>query len=72
MKLRKAINSKCKECIYDPGQKGSWRGQVAQCTSKNCPLYPVRPKTTGNKRAQTIVGSGIRIQPICPNPVQHD
>lgn len=44
MSLRKAIDEKCKECIYDPhGGNGSWRQQVAACTSESCPLYSVRP-----------------------------
>lgn len=43
--LRKAINDKCKECIYDPkGGVGKWRRQVENCTSYDCPLYPVRPR----------------------------
>ena len=42
--LRNAIDAKCKECIYDPyGCAGTWRQQVAACTSRNCPLFPVRP-----------------------------
>jgi hypothetical protein len=45
MSLRKAINDKCRECIYCPiTGNGSWRQQVAACTSKKCALYPVRPK----------------------------
>lgn len=44
MSLRKAINDKCKECIYDPyGGNGTWRKQVEDCTSRTCPLWPVRP-----------------------------
>ena len=44
--LRKGINDKCKECIYDPGNgNGSWREQVAGCTASNCPLHPLRPQT---------------------------
>jgi hypothetical protein len=43
MSLRKAINNKCKECIYDPYEPGTWRMQVEGCTSLHCPLYPVRP-----------------------------
>ena len=45
MSLRKAINDKCKECIYDPYAKGlgSWRQQVKDCTSPDCPLFRVRP-----------------------------
>ena len=42
-KLRSAINSMCKDCIYDPYDKGTWRQQVEACTSYNCPLYDVRP-----------------------------
>ena len=44
MSLRKAINAKCKECIYDPvGATGSWRQQVGDCTSYFCPLFEARP-----------------------------
>lgn len=42
--LRKCINEKCRECIYDPlGGNGSWRQQVTACTSPDCPLFAVRP-----------------------------
>ena len=41
--LRQAINAKCKECIHDPSQKGTWRQQAEACTAPNCPLFPVRP-----------------------------
>jgi hypothetical protein len=44
MSLRKAINDKCKECLYDQsGGGGNWRQQVTACTSFSCPLYPHRP-----------------------------
>ena len=43
--MRKAINAKCYECVYDPvGGSGSWRDQVRACGSKSCPLYSVKPK----------------------------
>lgn len=42
--FRGPINAKCVECIYDPETKGTWRHQVQACTSKECPLFPVRPK----------------------------
>lgn len=42
--LRKAVNAKCKDCIYDPEDKGSWRYQVSMCTVTVCPLYDLRPK----------------------------
>jgi hypothetical protein len=50
MSLRKAINAKCKECIYDPAPgNGTWRQQVEACTSPKCPLYPIRPTTSPKK-----------------------
>ena len=44
MKLRAAIDDKCRDCIYDPlSGGGTWREQVAQCSCPDCPLWPVRP-----------------------------
>ena len=43
MSLRKAINDKCKDCIYDPLAPGTWRQQVYMCAVPECPLYSVRP-----------------------------
>lgn len=42
--LRGRLNAKCIECIYDPAGPGSWRQQVAACSSPQCPLYDVRPQ----------------------------
>ena len=42
--LRKSINAKCKDCIYDPSSGGgTWRQQVAKCSATSCPLWAVRP-----------------------------
>ena len=41
--LRSAVNAKCRECIYDPLARGTWREQVAACESGNCALHGVRP-----------------------------
>jgi len=50
MSLRAAINAKCKECIYDPiAGRGTWRQQVEACTSRACPLFSVRPTSSGSK-----------------------
>ena len=38
-----AVEAKCKDCIYDPLDVGTWRQQVSLCTSEGCPLCPVRP-----------------------------
>ncbi|RDH84483.1 MAG: hypothetical protein DIZ80_03110 [endosymbiont of Galathealinum brachiosum] len=44
MSYRKAINDKCKDCIFDPSNKhGTWRQQVYLCTVSSCPLWPIRP-----------------------------
>ena len=48
--LRKAINEMCKDCTYDPLCPGTWRRQVEECECKLCPLWPVRPVTTGGKQ----------------------
>ena len=44
--LRGKIDAKCVECIFDPYDDGTWRQQVARCTSYTCPLRPVRPQPT--------------------------
>ena len=48
--LRGKIDAKCAECIYDPAQEGTWRLQVEKCTSRNCPLFDVRPVSEGGNR----------------------
>lgn len=50
--LRKAINAKCKDCIYDPlSGLGTWRQQTEACPAKTCPLWPVRPISRPHKHA---------------------
>jgi len=44
MTRQKAINAKCKDCIYDPVDGGTWREQVQRCTSTDCALFEHRPK----------------------------
>jgi len=44
-----AIQAMCCECIFDQFQEGTWRKQVEECTSTQCPLYKFRPCTiSGN------------------------
>ncbi len=45
MSLRKAVNEKCKSCIYDEMAKGTWRQQVTLCSVWSCPLFDARPTT---------------------------
>lgn len=53
--LRSAINAFCKACIFDrEGASGSWRQQVEACPSLDCPLYPVRPKSSPKQAVTTL------------------
>ena len=56
MSLRKAINEKCKDCIYDPQGRGNWRQQVTACPCQDCPLWPVRPVSKGKKESPLTQG----------------
>ncbi len=49
---RKRIAAMCCECIYDPESigAGTWRNQVADCTSTQCPIYQERPLPTTQKQ----------------------
>jgi len=50
--LRKAVDAHCKQCIYDgTTEGGSWRKQVANCTSPGCYLFPHRPVDGHTKEA---------------------
>ena len=53
-KLRKAIDLKCKECIYDKYALGTWRKQVEECSSPNCSLYDVRPLQICHKNGEKM------------------
>ena len=45
MSLRKRINEKCKDCMYDSLAVGTWLQQVTLCDIESCALHDVRPKT---------------------------
>ena len=45
MSLRKAINGKCKDCIYDDLAMGTCLQQITLCSSDDCPLFDVRPQS---------------------------
>jgi len=59
MSLRKAINGKCRDCIYDDLAAGTWRQQVTLCSSPDCPLYRVRPQTKARIPESVLVYYGI-------------
>lgn len=47
----KAIAAKCRDCIYDELERGTWREQVTGCTVRSCPLWEVRPTSTSARAA---------------------
>ena len=49
MTQKKAIAEKCKDCIYDEFDPGTWVMQVESCIDKSCPLYTYRPITKATK-----------------------
>lgn len=55
MSLRKSVDAKCKDCIYDPMVSGSWRKQVEDCVCTDCPLWDVRPTTGATRDAKRKV-----------------
>ena len=44
MTRQQAIWAKCKDCIHDPAEKGTWRQQTERYDIKDCALWPYRPK----------------------------
>ena len=59
MSLRKPVDEKCKDCIYDPTVHGTWRQQVALCTAKTCPLWRIRAKPTSPIPESTLRWYGV-------------
>ena len=67
--LKKCIEDKCKDCIYDPLAGGTWREQTESCRSVRCPLWPVRPITVATmnanrKKANAAAGTSIDIDAL--------
>jgi len=64
--LRGAINGYCRDCIYDPQDKGAgnWRQQVEACTVTKCSLYPVRPISKPRKTSELPLAPGDAEQPL--------
>lgn len=50
---QQAINEKCKECIYDEHNGGTWREQTEACTVTSCALYDLRPISSVTKRQRS-------------------
>ena len=59
MSLRKAIDQKCKDCIYDTTAPGTWRRQVSLCSAKTCPLWGVRARPSSPIPESTLRWYGV-------------
>ena len=59
MSLRKPVDEKCKDCIYDPTVPGTWRQQVSLCTIKTCPFWDIRAKPTSRIPESTLRWYGV-------------
>ena len=57
--LRQAINDKCRSCVYDEANVGSWLVQVTLCSCKGCPLYEVRPVSKSPIAEGTLKEYGV-------------
>ena len=66
MSLRKPVDEKCKDCIYDPTVPGTWRQQVALCTAKTCPLWDVRAKPSSPIPESTLRWYGVDLAEFQP------
>ena len=60
MTRQKAIEEKCRECIYDELDEGTWRMQVEQCQLTDCSLYQYRPQS--RSKVSTLADSAA-VQP---------
>ena len=47
------VAAKCLDCIYDPEQPGTWRGQVDACQIVTCALHDVRPRSSKSAISDT-------------------
>ena len=66
MSLRKPIDEKCKDCIYDPTVPGTWRQQVFLCSANSCPLWDVRAKPTSPIPESTLRWYGFDLDQFQP------
>jgi len=66
MSLRKRVDEKCKDCIYDSAVPGTWRQQVSLCDIKSCPLWRVRAKPTSPIPDSTLRWYGVDLAEFQP------
>ena len=60
MTRQKAIDAKCKDCIFDKYAEGTWRMQVEQCELTGCALHPYRPVSRSKASSEA---DSVAVQP---------
>jgi hypothetical protein len=50
--FRQAVDAKCRDCIWDPAESGTWRQQVEACRSEDCALWSLRPRATSRNPSE--------------------
>jgi hypothetical protein len=48
------VAEKCKDCAYDPYDRGNWVQQVTACEAFDCPLWIVRPVSVSLKDVHQV------------------
>ena len=66
MSLRKPVDEKCKDCIYDSAVPGTWRQQVSLCTIKTCSFWGIRAKPTSPIPESTLRWYGVDLAEFQP------
>ena len=66
MSLRKHVDEKCKDCIYDPTAPGTWREQVFLCSANSCPLWRGRAKPASPIPESTLRWHGVDLAEFQP------
>ncbi len=51
--FKSKIRAFCCHC-YDPYSEGTWLKQVENCTSCDCPLFPIRPVPNAKKKVYEV------------------
>ena len=64
MSMRKAIDVKCKDCIYDPEVEGGWKQQVWACDMEDCSLWPYRTKPRIPKQSPKMTSETCHFEVI--------
>lgn len=60
LSLRRAVDSMCRSCIYDPlSGLGTWRQQTEGCTIRSCALWPVRPARVPREKLAQPIGEAV-------------